>query len=255
MEVAPKYWQYPQMLDRIFFSTAAGNASGTQQTQMPGGTVSGVTPFAAVVGARKRCVLEHQFAQCQRRGQPADQQHLQQPRAAARAAARTARRPKPWCRCLPWLTYVNNHTATQVNHQSGLVAATISFNLPPGGSSSQAQAAIDQAMRELGMPASIHGSFAGAAQVYRAVDVDHAAADSRGVRGRLYRARHSLREHHPSDHHSLDAALGGHRRDPGAADLRHAVLGDRADRHHPADRHRQEERHHDDRRRHSPAAR
>ena len=26
MEVAPKYWQYPQMLDRIYLSTAAGNA-------------------------------------------------------------------------------------------------------------------------------------------------------------------------------------------------------------------------------------
>ena len=47
MEVAPKYWQYPQMLDRIYFSTAAGNASGTQQTQAPGATVSGVTPYSA----------------------------------------------------------------------------------------------------------------------------------------------------------------------------------------------------------------
>ena len=26
MEVAPKYWQYPQELNRILFSTAAGNA-------------------------------------------------------------------------------------------------------------------------------------------------------------------------------------------------------------------------------------
>jgi multidrug efflux pump len=63
-------------------------------------------------------------------------------------------------------TYLNNHTATQVNHQSGLVAATISFNLPPGGSLSRATAAIGKAMRDLGVPASIHGSFAGAGQVY-----------------------------------------------------------------------------------------
>ena len=63
-------------------------------------------------------------------------------------------------------TYVNNHTATQVNHQNGLVAATISFNLPPGGSLSQAQSAITQAMRDLGMPASIHGAPAGAGQVF-----------------------------------------------------------------------------------------
>ena len=59
------------------------------------------------------------------------------------------------------ITYVNNHTATQVNHQNGLVAATISFNLPPGGSLSQAQSAIVQAMQDLGMPASMHGSPGG----------------------------------------------------------------------------------------------
>src|SRR5476649_2321191 len=47
MEVAPKYWQYPQMIDRIRFSTAAGNASGTQQTQMPGNTVTPVQTSAA----------------------------------------------------------------------------------------------------------------------------------------------------------------------------------------------------------------
>jgi multidrug efflux pump len=61
---------------------------------------------------------------------------------------------------------VNNHTAIQVNHQSGLIAATISFNLPPGGSLSSAQAAIDAAMRDLGAPASIHGGFQGSAQVF-----------------------------------------------------------------------------------------
>jgi len=63
-------------------------------------------------------------------------------------------------------TYVNSHTATQVNHQSGLVAATISFNLPANGSLSDAKVAIDDAAREIGMPASIHGAFAGAAQAY-----------------------------------------------------------------------------------------
>ena len=55
MEVAPQYWQYPQTLDRIFLSTAAGNASGTQQTQMPGGTV---TRRDAAVGREQR--FEHE---------------------------------------------------------------------------------------------------------------------------------------------------------------------------------------------------
>src|ERR1700723_4252266 len=63
-------------------------------------------------------------------------------------------------------TYLNNHTATQVNHQNGLVASTISFNLPPGGSLSKAHSANTQAMHDLGMPASIHGAPAGAGQVF-----------------------------------------------------------------------------------------
>jgi multidrug efflux pump len=63
-------------------------------------------------------------------------------------------------------SFANSHTATQVNHQSGLVAATISFNLPPGGSLSQAGQAIDETIRDIGMPASVHGSFAGAAAAF-----------------------------------------------------------------------------------------
>jgi multidrug efflux pump len=63
-------------------------------------------------------------------------------------------------------TYASSHTATQVNHQSGMVASTISFNLPPGGSLGLAQTAIADAMHDLGMPASIRGSAAGAGQVF-----------------------------------------------------------------------------------------
>jgi multidrug efflux pump len=61
---------------------------------------------------------------------------------------------------------LNNHTAIQVNHQSGLVAATISFNLPPGGSLSAARGVIDEAMRTLHAPASIRGGLQGSGRVF-----------------------------------------------------------------------------------------
>ncbi len=64
------------------------------------------------------------------------------------------------------MTYSNSHTATQVNHQSGLVAGTISFNLPAGGSLSEAGGSSSRPSRDIGMPASVHGAFAGAAQAY-----------------------------------------------------------------------------------------
>ena len=54
-----------------------------------------------------------------------------------------------------------------VNHQSQLPAATISYNLTPGSSLSEATEAIENARAELGVPASVHGGFQGTAQAYQ----------------------------------------------------------------------------------------
>jgi multidrug efflux pump len=59
------------------------------------------------------------------------------------------------------------NTPLSVNHQSGSPASTISFNLPPGVSLSQATAAIDSAMAELGVPVSVRGGFAGTANAFQ----------------------------------------------------------------------------------------
>ncbi|MGO9717108.1 MAG: efflux RND transporter permease subunit [Steroidobacteraceae bacterium] len=164
MEVAPKYWQYPQMLDRMRFSTAAGNPTGTEQTQAQGGTISGVTPYSAVSTAQNPASATNTLnASAQANSVTNSISNSRGGSSTGSADSTAAETMVP----LPALaTYLNNHTATQVNHQSGLVAATISFNLPPGGSLSRASAAIGKAMRDLGVPASIHGSFAGAGQVY-----------------------------------------------------------------------------------------
>jgi len=57
-------------------------------------------------------------------------------------------------------------TPLAVNHQGQFVSTTISFNLADGFSLSQASNAIDRAMSRLGVPASIHGSFAGNARAF-----------------------------------------------------------------------------------------
>ncbi|MBU6438424.1 MAG: efflux RND transporter permease subunit, partial [Betaproteobacteria bacterium] len=58
-------------------------------------------------------------------------------------------------------------TPLAVNHQSGTPASTISFNLPIGTSLSQATAAIDGAMQQLGVPVSVRGTFAGTARAFQ----------------------------------------------------------------------------------------
>jgi multidrug efflux pump len=164
MEVAPKYWQYPQMLERIRFSTAAGNASGTQQTQMPGGTVTGVTAHAAVTSTSTSSSGTNSLNSNAEANQLTNSISNSKGGSSSGSADSTSSETMVPFPALAM--YTSNHTATQVSHQDGLVAATISFNLPPGGSLSNALNAIGQASQELGMPASIHGGTAGAAQVY-----------------------------------------------------------------------------------------
>jgi len=64
-------------------------------------------------------------------------------------------------------SYGPGTTPMQVEHQSAFVATTISFNLPVGVTLGQATVAIDNTMRQLHVPISIHGTFAGTAQVYQ----------------------------------------------------------------------------------------
>jgi len=54
-----------------------------------------------------------------------------------------------------------------VNHQGQLPAVTFSFNLTPGVALSDAVQAINQTEQSIGMPATIHGSFAGTAQAFQ----------------------------------------------------------------------------------------
>jgi multidrug efflux pump len=161
MEVAPRYAQSPHALDRIFLSTAAGNANGTHQTQMSGRTVSAISTLGAtgaMTAAGTRPLAE--AAANQQTNSIANSKGGSSSGNADSTEAETMVPLSVLAR------YTNSHTATQVNHQSGLVAATISFNLPAQGSLSQAGAAIDQAAREIGMPDTIHGAFAGAAHTY-----------------------------------------------------------------------------------------
>ena len=163
MEVAPKYWQQPQDLNRIFLSTAAGNVTGTQQTQVPAGTVSGVKPFAAVA---PRVASSNANALNANAQANLTTNAISNSRGGTSSGSADSTAAETMVPLSALAKAVNNHTAIQVNHQSGLIAATLSFNLPPGGSLSSAQAAIEAAMRELGAPASIHGGFQGSAQVF-----------------------------------------------------------------------------------------
>jgi multidrug efflux pump len=64
-------------------------------------------------------------------------------------------------------TYAAGTTRLSVNHHGLFAATTVSFNLQPGMSLSDATRAVQQAMDEIHMPTNIHGTFAGTAGTFQ----------------------------------------------------------------------------------------
>ena len=162
MEVAPKYWRSPDMLDDIWVSTSGGSASGAQSTNATAGTVSGpaagkttsTTTSAATVAADSARNLANNSIAASGKSS-----------ASSGAAVSTAKETMIPLSAVA--SFGPGTTPLSVNHQSQFVASTISFNLPPGKSLSDATAAIYDTMARIGMPSTIHGSFQGTAQAFQ----------------------------------------------------------------------------------------
>ncbi|RKP47836.1 efflux RND transporter permease subunit [Pararobbsia silviterrae] len=169
MEVAPTYWQYPQSLDRIFASTAAGNANGTASTQYSSGIVgtqSTALQTGATVGVSTTSSTSGTNALNSNAESNATTNSISNSKGGSSTGSADSTSAETMVPVSALSTWTNSHTATQVNHQSGMVAATISFNLAGNGSLSEAGNAIKEAEEAIGMPAAVHGAFAGAAQAF-----------------------------------------------------------------------------------------
>jgi multidrug efflux pump subunit AcrB len=78
--------------------------------------------------------------------------------------------PAPGGQQVPLSSLVKLSEATvplSISHQGQFPATTIAFNLAPGVALGQATVAIERAAAQIGMPASIHGQFAGTAQAFK----------------------------------------------------------------------------------------
>jgi len=64
--------------------------------------------------------------------------------------------------------YAPTTAPLSINHQGQFPCVTLSFNLPPGKSLSDAVTAIGQAAQKIGLPGDINGSFQGTAAVFQA---------------------------------------------------------------------------------------
>ncbi len=143
--------------------------------------------------------------------------------------------------------FVNKIEPLTVNHQGQFPSVTLSFNVSPGFALGQAVDRIQAMQEQLRVPATLAGRVPGhGAGLPVVAELDAAAGAGGDLRG-LHRARHALRELHPSDHDPLGAAFGRGGRADHADGVPLRSQRHRHHRHHPAHRHRQEERDHDDR--------
>jgi multidrug efflux pump len=163
MEVAPEYWQTPETLSQIYMSTSGGPVSGTQATQPLVGTV-----FTKLPGQHngRAASTTTRIAEDSARNQ-ANNALANTSRRSTSTGAAVSTSPETMVPLSAFAHFGAGNTPLSVNHRNLSVAATISFNLAPNVSLSQATAAIEDEVGRLGMPASIRGGFEGTTKVFR----------------------------------------------------------------------------------------
>ncbi len=244
MEVAPRYWQDPRTLDNLYVSTAGANPTGTQQTGIAAGLYTSSTgtqsTAASIAADSARNLATNALA------------------ASGHSSASTG-------------SAVSSSVETMVplSAFATLCSRPHAAQRQPPGPVRRRDDLVQPRARQVAERGAdrdrrrdpAHRHALDRARLVRrhrrdlsAVAVEHADAVRRRAADDLHRARHSLREPDPPDHHPLDPVFGERRRGAGAVAVRHAVHGHRGDRRAAADRHREEERDHDGRLRARSAA-
>ncbi|HLJ63871.1 MAG TPA: efflux RND transporter permease subunit [Stellaceae bacterium] len=164
MEVAPRFWQNPEILKDIYVSTAGGVVGGTHSTNAAAGTTSATSH--AKVSASAAAANANTIASDTARN-AALNQLANTGRGIASTGAAVTTSAETMVPLAAVAHFGPGNTPLAVSHQGPFVAATIAFNLAPGKSLSDAVGVIGRVMNELGVPASIHGSFSGTAAAFQ----------------------------------------------------------------------------------------
>ncbi len=161
MMVAQRFWQDPSALNDIYVSSTGGTVSGTQLTNAVAGTVSVASNARTKVAANTNSVA----------ADTARNASINAIAATGRGSASTGQAVSTQVEKMVPLSafarYELGTTPLQVNHDGSFVAGTISFNLKPDASLSDAVAAIERQSALIHMPTTVHGSFAGTAKTYQ----------------------------------------------------------------------------------------
>jgi len=166
MVVAQRFWQEPSALRDIYVSSTGGTVSGTQSSNAVAGTVSGFSGFAIANTTSASAPSASSVA-----ADAARNASINAIATTGHASASTGEAVSTSHEVMVPLSAFSHYglgtTPLSVNHQNTFVAGTISFNLVPGASLSDAVAAVERQTAAIRMPSSIHGSFQGTAKTYQ----------------------------------------------------------------------------------------
>jgi multidrug efflux pump len=157
MEVAPEFWQYPEILKSLYVSTSGGTASGTQLTQAVAGTTLLKTATAAsassVASDIARNLASNSLANSGRGNTSTG--------SAVSVAKETV---------VPFSAFSHftiGTTPVTVNHTGTQVSTSIAYNLPEGVTIGTAMKAIEKKMADIHMPIGIQGGAYGTAKLFQ----------------------------------------------------------------------------------------
>ena len=160
MEVAPEWWESPEALKEIYVSTSGGALSGTQAT---GGIASGAAPASGRTQSAGSTVVDPAQAVRNLR----TNQIAVRGRGSASTGAAVSTTPETLVPLSSVTRWEYGTAPLAVNHQGMFVASTVSFNLAPGKTLSDAVQYVNDTMREIGVPSTLHGSFQGTARAFQ----------------------------------------------------------------------------------------
>jgi multidrug efflux pump len=151
MEVAKEFWQSPETLQDLFVSTF-GQISGTQATAAVSGTTSAKGGDTAAAEAVRN---------------QATNKIANTGRGAASTGAAVSTRVETMVPFAALSKYGSGSTPTSISHQGHFAAVTVSFSVAPGYALSDVTRIIPAVANEIGMPSSVHGTFAGTAGAFQ----------------------------------------------------------------------------------------
>jgi len=166
MEVAPEFWQNPEVLKELYVSTSGAAVTGTQATQAVAGTVSlkSASPTASKASATSSSSAA--VAQDAARNLAANSlANAGRGNTSTGTAVSVAQET-----VVPFAAFSHFTTGTtpvSVNHTGTSVSTAIAFNLPVGESLDVALAAINRKMNDIHVPISIRGGTYGTARLFQ----------------------------------------------------------------------------------------